>query len=339
MVLTFNRRTLARATGAGALAVGCTLAGIGAGPAQASTGRAPTGHTATVHTSTARTRAGHPGSGHPGSGSGKPGPVGRFAVENDSVTTGGATFRWARDARAASYRIVIVNASTPTAGASYDSHYTLHGTADTVSTLPPGTAYAAKISAKDARGASGWTRWVLFYTNAAQGGQGHQGPQGHQGSSGPSGVVSTTTYSLESDPSGASHSITTGGSFTSHQQLVKPVTLAAGTYLLNVNFKATPNEITNGEVFPQFFVYNGTPLTSFANDLFNVGSGALAPFNSSTPADQVNSYYSGSNEITVPSGGETLDVYAFGYDSDHGAGAYELNDATLTATALNVARG
>jgi hypothetical protein len=39
----------------------------------------------------------------------------------------------------------------------------------------------------------------------------------------------------------------------------------------------------------------------------------------------------------VPAGGETLDVYAFGYDGDHGAGSYELNSATLTATALNAA--
>jgi hypothetical protein len=322
MVLKFSRRTLARAAGACALFAGCTLTGIGvvgAGAAQADTAHDDTAHAAAA--------------------TGKPGKVGGFAVADGSVSTDGATFDWARDGRTASYRIVIANASTPTAGAAADSGYTLRGTSDTVSTLAAGTAYEAKISAEDAAGASEWSRWVLFYTTAAQGGQGQRGQRGQRGPQGPSGVTSTTTYQLESDPSGAAHSITTGGPFTSHEQLVKAVALRAGTYLLNVNFMATPNEITTGEVFPQFFVYDGTPLASFANDLFNVGSGALAPFNSSTPADQVNSYFSGSNEITVPSGGETLDVYAFGYDGDHGSGAYELNDATLTATALNVARG
>ena len=39
----------------------------------------------------------------------------------------------------------------------------------------------------------------------------------------------------------------------------------------------------------------------------------------------------------MPSGGETLYVYAFGYDSDTGAGSYELDYATVTATQLDVA--
>jgi hypothetical protein len=50
----------------------------------------------------------------------------------------------------------------------------------------------------------------------------------------------------------------------------------------------------------------------------------------------INSYFSGTGEITVPAGGETLDVYAFGYDSDEGQGTYALNSATVTATALTV---
>ena len=32
-----------------------------------------------------------------------------------------------------------------------------------------------------------------------------------------------------------------------------------------------------------------------------------------------------------------LDLYGFGYDSDHGAGSYEMNSATLTATELTPA--
>jgi len=316
MVLKFGRGSFGYAAGASALAVGCTLAGIGAGTADA----------ATAATAAARLAK-----------------VSGFAVVNGSVTADGATFAWHRDAGATTYRIVIGNASTPTAGAAYDGDK-LTGRSVTVSTLAPGTAYKAKISANRPGGVSEWSQWVLFYTNAApgapgaKGARGLRGAHGQRGPQGPSGVVSTKTYTLEADPSGVRDSIVTGGSFTSHEQLVKAVTLTAGPYLLNVNFMATPNGITSGDVFPQFFVYNGAAKSDFSNDLFNVGSGALARFNSSTPTDQVNSYYSGSNEIVVPPGGETLNVYAFGYDSDHQTGSYELNDATLTATALKPAK-
>ena len=50
--------------------------------------------------------------------------------------------------------------------------------------------------------------------------------------------------------------------------------------------------------------------------------------------DLINSYYSGESEITVPAHGETLDVYALGYDSDTGQGSYTLNSAVITATHL-----
>jgi hypothetical protein len=232
------------------------------------------------------------------------------------VTADGATFDWAKDAGATSYRVVIGNASTPMAGAAYDSGGKLTGTSVTVSTLAPGTAYEAKISAENSAGASEWSSLVLFYTTAAEG------------------VVSTRTYTLTPESS-----VTTGGHFTANAKMIGTVPLAAGTYLLNVNFVATPNAATSGAVFPQAFVYNGPVNTSFTNDLFNVGSGALEQATQAevTACDTINSYYSGTAEITVPSGGETLDVYAFGYDADTGAGSYELNSATLTATALDVA--
>ena len=38
-----------------------------------------------------------------------------------------------------------------------------------------------------------------------------------------------------------------------------------------------------------------------------------------------------------PKGGETLDVYAFGYDSDTGEGSFALNSAVITATQLQTA--
>jgi hypothetical protein len=284
-----SRRTLACAAGAGALVAGCTLTGIGVGAANAATA--------------------------------KPAKVSGFAVENGSVTTDGTTFTWDKDAGATSYRIVIGNASTPTAAAAYDSGDTLTGTSHTVSTLKAGTAYEAKISAANSAGSSEWSAFVLFYTTAAQGAQG------------PSGVVSTKTYTLPPQSS-----VPTGGSFATGKTLVGTVPLAAGTYLINVNFKATPNATAGGAaVFPQGFVYDGVAKPDFSNDLFNIGSGALAPYNATDSNDQVDSYYSGSSEITVPTGGATLNVYAFGYDGDHGAGSYELDSGTLTATALNVA--
>jgi hypothetical protein len=293
-MMKISRRTLACPAGAAALAAGCTLAGIGVGAANAATA--------------------------------KPAKVSGFAVENGSVTTDGATFTWDKDAGATSYRIVIGNASTPTAAAAYDSGDTLTGTSHAVSTLKAGTAYEAKISAANSAGSSEWSAFVLFYTTAAQGAQG------------PSGVVSTHTYVLETDATGDSYSVPTGGSFATGKKLVGTAHLAAGTYLINVNFMATPNATAGGAaVFPQGFVYNGAAKADFSNDLFNIGSGALAPYNATDSTDQVNSYYSGSSEITVPAGGAALNVYAFGYDGDHGAGSYELNTATLTATALNVA--
>lgn len=132
-----------------------------------------------------------------------------------------------------------------------------------------------------------------------------------------------------------------GGSFTSKKTLVGTVPLDAGTYLLNIDFMASPNAVTSGDVYPQLFVYNGPQVSGFANDLFNVGAGALENPTSAavTSGDVINSYYSGSTEVTVPAGGETLDVYAFGYDSDTGAGTYTLNSATVTATQLNLAAG
>jgi hypothetical protein len=153
------------------------------------------------------------------------------------------------------------------------------------------------------------------------------------GPKGPSGIVSTTRKQLVTKTTPA---INTGGSFTSRKTLVGTVALAAGTWQVSANFTATPNATTTGNVFPQLFVYDGPVNASFTNDLFNVGAGALE---NPTPTivsdgDTINSYFSGSDEITVPAGGETLDVYAFGYDSDTGAGTYALNSAVITATHL-----
>jgi hypothetical protein len=165
---------------------------------------------------------------------------------------------------------------------------------------------------------------------------GPKGATGAPGGPGPSGVVSTAATQLVTSSTPA---IETGGSFTARKTLVGTVALGAGTWLVDANFTATPDENTTGDVFPQLFVYNGPVNSGFTNDLFNVGAGALE---NPTPTiasdgDTINSYYSGESEITVPAGGETLDVYAFGYDSDTGEGTYALNSAVITATHLQTA--
>jgi hypothetical protein len=143
------------------------------------------------------------------------------------------------------------------------------------------------------------------------------------------GVVSTKTY----DQGGVA-SVATGGSFVDKATQVGPIiTLPAGTYLLTLNAKATPSDTSTAQVFPQFFVYSEQKNSAFTGDLFNVGSGALESGGNTS----IDSYYNGSSEITVPTGGETLYVYAFGYDSDTSAGTYMLDDLSITATDIDAA--
>ena len=155
------------------------------------------------------------------------------------------------------------------------------------------------------------------------GATGPAGPAGATGAQGPSGVVSTQVTDL-----GAVASVPTGGSFVSRATEAGTVSLNAGTYLINVNAKATPDVSSAIEVFPQFFIYNQAKNASFTGDLFNVGSGPLAS-NSTT----IDSYYSGTDVITLTQD-TTLYVYAFGYDSDQSAGTYALDDLTITATQI-----
>jgi hypothetical protein len=155
----------------------------------------------------------------------------------------------------------------------------------------------------------------------AAGQPGAAGPPGYRG---PSGVVSTGVTDL-----GSVASVATGGSFVTRATEVGTISLKAGTYLLNVNAKATPDVSSAIEIFPQFFVYDQAANASFTGDLFNVGSGPLAS-NSTT----IDSYFSGSGEVTLSSQ-TTLYIYAFGYDSDTSGGTYTLDDLSVTATQLN----
>jgi hypothetical protein len=164
------------------------------------------------------------------------------------------------------------------------------------------------------------------------GATGPAGPTGNTGPQGPSGVVSSSTTDL-----GGVTSVPTGGGFVANATKVGTVSLpSAGTYLISLNAKATPNATTSGDVFPQFFVYDQAKNSSFTGDLFNAGSGALEdPTSSELPNHVIDSYYSGSEQITLTSAtGTTLYIYAFGYDSDTGAGSYTLDDLTVTATQI-----
>jgi hypothetical protein len=167
----------------------------------------------------------------------------------------------------------------------------------------------------------------------AAGATGATGPAGPQGQQGTDGIIDTASKQLVSASTPA---IKTGGSFSSGKTLIGTVPLEEGTFLITVNFEATPNAVTTGDVFPQLFVYNGPQADgSFTNDQFNVGAGALENATATElSTDPINSYYSGQAEVAVPAGGETLDVYAFGYDSDSGAGSYALNSAVVTTTRL-----
>lgn len=191
-----------------------------------------------------------------------------------------------------------------------------------------GHALSAKVAFVVNGKNTGWSIPVTFFvgvSGGAVGTQGPAGPQGNAGATGPSGVVSSVVSTLTD----AVDLVGTGGSFTTGKTLVGHVSLKAGTYLVSVNAKAAWAS-GNGE-FPQFFVYNGAAAADFSNDLFNVGSGPLAQGNAT-----IDSYYSGTGQVTLASDGDLM-VYAFGYNTDHGAGTFSLENLTVTATKITLA--
>jgi hypothetical protein len=170
-----------------------------------------------------------------------------------------------------------------------------------------------------------------------QGPAGPQGKTGPAGPQGPSGVTAATASQLVTP--GTPVTVPTGGSFSARAVTAGTVQLAAGTYLLSVSAEVTPDATTGGAVYPQLMVYDGPVNADFTNDLFNVGNGPLENPTATelTDGDVINGYLSASQTIVVPAGGETLDVYAFGYDSDQGEGSYLLNSAVIDATQITPA--
>jgi len=186
-----------------------------------------------------------------------------------------------------------------------------------------GRALQAKVAYVIGGKNTGWSAPVTFYVQVANGTTGPQGPAGPTGPQGPSGVVRTSVRQLLENPL----VINTGGSFLSHEQLAGEAdNLPGGTYLVTVNLKAA--WASGNGVFPQLFVYSGTPASDFSNDLFNIGNGSLAQGNAS-----IDSYYGGTTQLVIPDHGN-LKVYAFGYDQDHGAGTYTAESIQLVLTEL-----
>jgi hypothetical protein len=167
------------------------------------------------------------------------------------------------------------------------------------------------------------TTSIIVGAQGPKGSTGAAGPQGDAGAQGPSGVVSAGVHDL-----GAVASVPTGGGFVANSTEVGTVSLPAGTYQLSLAAKATPPSGGTGAVeeFPQFFVYDQVKNSGFTGDLLNAGAGALESGTHAT----IDSYFSGSGLFTL-STATTLHVYAFGYDSDTGAGSYVLDDLAITA--------
>jgi hypothetical protein len=156
-----------------------------------------------------------------------------------------------------------------------------------------------------------------------------QGQQGPAGKDGTNGIISSTTTTVVSSDT----SVPAGGSFNANAVDLGEVNLpGAGTYLLTFNAKVKGNDTsTTADIFPQFFVYDQVKNADFNGDLFNIGDGPIEP--ATTNHD---SYFSDTEQVKVD-GATTLHIYGFGYLSNQGAGTYDAENITLTATELQVA--
>ncbi len=126
--------------------------------------------------------------------------------------------------------------------------------------------------------------------------------------------------------------INAGGSFGAGHTNVGSLALTEGTWQVNVYAKAEPCQSATGAISPQLYVYNGTPLSDFSNDLFNASSD-LQPFvpNASSQHD---TYINGSYQVKVPAGGETLQVEGFGYVGDQSASTWQLMSGNVQASKI-----
>jgi hypothetical protein len=136
---------------------------------------------------------------------------------------------------------------------------------------------------------------------------------------------------------GAVGSVATGGPFNSNATSVGTVDVPAGTYLVSLSFKAAGDPTFSAAhptvgVEPNVFLYNTGKNPSFAGDVLNIGNGAL-PLGNHT----ADSYWTGTATLTLTDT-TTMYLYAFGYDSDTSAGAYNLEDVSVTFTPIGGAQ-
>jgi hypothetical protein len=251
------------------------------------------------------------------------------AIRVAAVSTHDVTLGWSAVGATVKDEVIVYDASTLQLAVHIGSEAG-HSTGRTVDfgSSWQGHIMAAKVAYVVNGHNTGWSLPVEFFVTVSAGGAGSAGPagpKGDTGAQGPSGVVASALSTLTD----ATSLVNTGGSFTANKTLVGHVSLKAGTYLVTLNAKAAWASGT-GE-FPQFFVYKGVALADFSNDLFNVGNGALAQDNAS-----IDSYYSGTGQVTLTEDGD-LDIYAFGYNANHGAGTFSLENLTVTATQLQLA--
>lgn len=134
---------------------------------------------------------------------------------------------------------------------------------------------------------------------------------------------------MATDTFGETDGIVTGGSFVSLSTEVGTASLAAGTYQVCVNGKAEQPTAATGAVSAQLFLYDQPKSSSFTGDLLNVS----ADTQGGTHHD---AYLNGCTLVTEASA-VTLHLYAFGYDSDQGAGSWNLMSATITTVQLTPA--
>jgi hypothetical protein len=175
------------------------------------------------------------------------------------------------------------------------------------------------------------------YTEIVAAARGQRGPQGVRGPQGHSGVVSSSQTQLvhatdpTNDPNQNGDVIEPGGPTL----LPQKIALVSGTWLLTLDFTATPftmDALPVGQVFPKVTVLaNGSPV-------FTVGGGGLQQLTTDHEGG-ITSNYSGTYQIKVPSSGMVL---RFSADEQVGTtsgpeeiGVYALNGATLSAIKLN----
>jgi hypothetical protein len=120
-----------------------------------------------------------------------------------------------------------------------------------------------------------------------------------------------------------------GGSVLPNRQTnLTKITLSPGTYLVaaNAQFNRTVAAPNGPDTYANLVLWSGTSYTSFSQVVGSYNTGAMSR------NIYIDSSASGSAIITVPSGGETLNVGAFAYNEDRSAGA----SGSIQVSAANV---